>query len=433
MTEDIDVVFKEPKTFKQTLKALNFFCWLMGTGACEIGGWKKCSILIRVLHFTVCSVIIAYGITDFFSFGNVFRSEMYKIMYYMNKAVIYVTSYYYVLLGVIHKKSWEKFIERIDHLDRKIRRETSFDDRSIKLRLGLALGFTILMGPVSAVSHVLYYKLTDPSQIYTSDLLVYYTVAQSLITNFWFDIVVCTIHQRFKIVNRLIKQIGDSYAAPWIVLKIQRLRELHHEICGLVSIVNKVHGMHLLLSSANSFMMVLATLFRIYIGVVELKFQFIMINNVLWIVYATQFALNCFACTLTCREAISTGILIHEVGLKNNQLTNKRLYNNTGVHNNRRSLSYQPEAKTYEGSCVQNEIAHFSSQLQQNSVSFSACHFFELNNALLQGFVGVITTYLIILIQFYVPDRKTTNFGPTTTPSTTTEQFDIYNSTSADS
>ncbi|XP_046740683.1 putative gustatory receptor 28b [Diprion similis] len=433
MTEDIDVVFKEPKTFKQMLKPLNWFCWLMGAGAGRIGGWKKCSILIRLFHFTVCSVVIAYGIIDFFTIGNILPSEMFKIMYYMNKAVTYVTSYYYVFLGVIHKKSWEKFIERIDHLDRKIRRETSFDDRSTKVKQSFALGLTILMGPISAVSHILYYKLTDPTQIFTSDLLVYYTIAQSLISNFWFDVVVSTVHQRFKIVNKLIKQIGDSYAAPWIVLKIQRLRELHHEICGLVSIVNKVHGTHLLLSSANSFMMVLATLFRIYIGVVELNFGFIMINNVIWIVYATQFALNCFVCTFTCREATSTGILIHEVGLKNNQLTNKRLYNNTGVHNNRRSLSYQPEAKTYEGSCVQNEIAHFSSQLQQNRVSFSACHFFELNNALLQGFVGVITTYLIILIQFYQPDRKSTNLGLTASMSNTTEPFDIYNSTAADS
>lgn len=128
-------------------------------------------------------------------------------------------------------------------------------------------------------------------------------------------------------------------------------------------------------------MTVIATLFRIYIGVVELKFDFIVANNIIWIIYATQFALNCYVCTLTCREAAGTGILIHEVGLKNNQLNNRRLYSRSL----KRSMSYQPESKTYEGSSIQNEIAHFSSQLQQSRVSFSACGFFELDNALLQG------------------------------------------------
>lgn len=170
-------------------------------------------------------------------------------------------------------------------------------------------------------------------------------------------------------------------------------------VCNLVNIMNDFHGVHLLLSSANSFMMVVATLFRIYIGVVEGKYQFIVINNFIWMVYAVQFAINCYVCNLTVQESMRTGVLIHEVGLRNNQLTNKRLYSNNA--GNRRSLNYQTDSKTYEGSCVQNEVAHFSSQLEHNRVVFNACGFFVLNNGLLQGVSGIQ-----ISRRFLVPDFR---------------------------
>ncbi|XP_020706667.2 putative gustatory receptor 28b [Athalia rosae] len=427
MVEEINVVVKEPKTFKQQLKPIIYLSWLMGTGMCRPDDWRKLTTLIKLFHFTMCSVVVTYGIIDFFTIGTILKSEMFKIMYYTNKAVVYVTSYYYVFLGVFHYKKWKRFVERIDLLDKKIHREISMKNRSTIVHQIMALAVTALIGPLSLISHVVYYYFVDPSLIFASDVLLYYTIAQSLSTNFCFDVIVLAVYQRFKTVNRIIKQIGDSYTAPWIVLKIQRLKEVHYGICGLVGIVNNAHGIHLLLSSANSFMMVVATLFRIYIGVVESQFGFIMINNVIWIVYAMQFALNCYVCTITSREAARTGILIHEVGLKNNQLTNKRLYGGS-IAGSRRSLSYQPETKTYEGTCIQNEIMQFSSQLQQNQVAFSACEFFVLNNSLFQGFIGVITTYLIILIQFYRPpenNEKLQTIPEIATLNVTEPQFSI--------
>lgn len=62
--------------------------------------------------------------------------------------------------------------------------------------------------------------------------------------------------------------------------------------------------------------MVVATLFRIYMGVVEQKYEFMMINNVIWITYAAQFALTCCVCTKACKESSKTGILVHDVVLR---------------------------------------------------------------------------------------------------------------------
>ncbi|XP_036150673.1 putative gustatory receptor 2a [Monomorium pharaonis] len=62
--------------------------------------------------------------------------------------------------------------------------------------------------------------------------------------------------------------------------------------------------------------------------------------------------------------------------------------------------------KNLDRDCVRNEINDFSIQLQQHRVAFTAYDFFEMNNALLSGFVGAITTYLIILVQCYRPDNS---------------------------
>ncbi|KAK9295949.1 hypothetical protein QLX08_009914 [Tetragonisca angustula] len=61
---------------------------------------------------------------------------------------------------------------------------------------------------------------------------------------------------------------------------------------------------------------------------------------------------------------------------------------------------------TLERDCVRNEINDFLLQFQQYKITFTACDFFEMNNSLLTRFVSVITTYLIILVQFYKPGNE---------------------------
>lgn len=228
MAEEIDVVFKEPKTFKQTLKPIIYFAWLMGTGSGRPGNRKKMTIIIKFVHYTMCSSVIAWGVIDFFMIGSILPSEMFKIMYYTNKAVVYITSYYYVSLSLVKYKNWRRFVDQIESLDIKIRREIMLKDRGTRILQILALLATIIFGPISALIHILYYLFTTPEDIYTSDILLYYIISLSLTTNLWFDVIVCTVYQRFKIVNKLIIQIGESYTAPWIVIKLQKLKELHH-------------------------------------------------------------------------------------------------------------------------------------------------------------------------------------------------------------
>lgn len=192
-----------------------------------------------------------------------------------------------------------------------------------------------------------------------------------------------------------------------LILHCFELRTLCYAgICDLVIMVNDIYGFYLLLSSANCFTMVVATLFRIYMGVVERNYAFMLINNILWILYAAQFGLMCWICTLARQESDKTGIIIYKIVLKYNTVDFGKLNgtrnrsslevppeNQDGEQNSNRSSSYNLNyivmenllRKNLDRDCVRNEINDFSIQLQQHRVAITACNFFEMNNSLLSG------------------------------------------------
>ncbi|XP_071572919.1 uncharacterized protein [Temnothorax nylanderi] len=428
--EEIHVqVESNSPSIEHSLRPISYTSWLLGVG---VSRPRKCpkavTIILRIVHFAVCSVIVAYGAIDFFTFGSVFKSDIFKIMYYMNKVMCYVSAYYYVYHGIRQYDKWPELMDRVKELDQKIRRETPMSDRPIKNVQALAILATFACGPLSLIVHALYYYFIRPEDIFASDLLLYYTIAQSLINSFVFDVVVYVLYHRFQTINELIGQLDERFGAPWIALKIRRIRELHTGICDLVIMVNDIYGFHLLLCSANCFTMVVATLFRIYMGVVEKNYAFMLINNILWLLYAAQFGLMCWICTLARQEFNRTGIIIYATVLnckpanlgKLNGARNQSslevpplLEGPDGEQNSNRSSNYNLNyvvmenllRKNLDRDRVRNEVNDFSIQLQQHRIAFTACDFFEMNNALLSGFVGVITTYLIILVQFYRPEN----------------------------
>lgn len=170
--------------------------------------------------------------------------------------------------------------------------------------------------------------------------------------------------------------------------------------------INDIYGFHLLLCSANCFTMVVATLFRIYMSVVERNYAFMLINNIIWILYAVQFGLMCWICTLARQESDKTGIIMYTIVLNYNAANLGKLNstknqlslevppeNQDDEQNSNRSSSYNLNyitmknllRKNLDRDCVRNEVNDFSIQLQQNRVAITACNFFEMNNALLSG------------------------------------------------
>lgn len=152
--------------------------------------------------------------------------------------------------------------------------------------------------------------------------------------------------------------------------------------------------------------MVVATLFRIYMGVVEKNYAFMLINNIIWILYAAQFGLMCWICTLARQESDKIGIIMYTIILNYNVMNSGKLNdtrnqssleiapeNQDGEQNSNRSSNYNLNyialenllRKNLDRDCIRNEINDFSIQLQQHRVAITACNFFEMNNALLSN------------------------------------------------
>lgn len=215
-------------SIEHILCPIMYISWLLGVG---IARPQKChkivTIILRIIHFGVCSVIVTYGAIDFFTFGSVFKSDIFKIMYYLNKVVCYVSAYYYVFHGIKQYDKWPELMNKMKNLDQQIRRETAMTDQSVKIIEVLAILAVIACGPLSLIIHALYYYFIRPEDIFASDLLLYYTIAQSLINSFVFDVIVYVLYHRFRTINTLIEQLDERFGAPWIALKIRRIRELH--------------------------------------------------------------------------------------------------------------------------------------------------------------------------------------------------------------
>lgn len=231
LLSQVSISFDEKeKSFEKVIRPSTYLSWILGVGiARPKKSSKLTTFILRFLNFAVCSSIVAYGAIDFFFFGSIFKSDTFKIMYYMNKVACYISSYYYVFHGIVQYKKWPMLMKRIATIDKKMRHcGVECNNRCIRNFQIFTLIMTFLLGPVSLVSHALYYLYTRPEEIYASDLLLYHTISQSLCINFEFDLVVLGIYRRFKEINGAIRRSGEQITAGRIIMEIRRARDVHH-------------------------------------------------------------------------------------------------------------------------------------------------------------------------------------------------------------
>lgn len=266
----INVTFEKNDKIKSVEKILQpsaIVSWLFGAGIARPSKCPKAlTLFLRFINFVICSVIVAYGAIDFFIFGSVFKSDTFKIMYYSNKAACYISSYWYVLQGLVQYSKWPLLMENIGEIDRKMKQcgmENS--NKLIRKFQFFTLVAIITLGPVSLISHAIYYYYIRPEDIFASDLLLYHTIAQSLVMNFNFDLVVCVIYSRFETLNQRINQIADQFAPEAIVMEIRRVREIHQ---GLkIYLINDFYISYKLykMSHVQSYMIFVYVVIHIYL------------------------------------------------------------------------------------------------------------------------------------------------------------------------
>ncbi|XP_025995030.2 uncharacterized protein LOC113004821 [Solenopsis invicta] len=421
MNEEIHAQAKDNSpSIENILRPISYTAWLLGVG---IARPRKCpkaiTIIIRMIHMAVCSYVMIRD-TKYY-FANIQVDIRVYIYYFIDRMIYYISTFYYIYHGIRLYNKWPELMDRLKELDQNIRKETSMNYRFLKIVEALAIFTTFIFCPLWPIIKILNYYLNVSHivhETYIIRMLYYYILAQSLINSFVFVVVVYVLYCRFQIINKLIGQLEKLSNVQWIAFKIRRIRKLHADVCDLASMVNDIHGLHLLFCSANCFTMAIVSLFFVFKYVKHFSWVDL-IQHFLFIVYSMQFCLICWICTLASQESNRTGRIMHKVimncqplSLDNRDAINQSSlemrsaredWNNVKNYNCSSHNLYVVRNflhKNLDQKCVRKEVNDFSIQLQQNRVVFTACDFFEMNNASFGYFVGVIVTYLILFVQF---------------------------------
>ncbi|XP_039306011.1 uncharacterized protein LOC120357951 [Solenopsis invicta] len=421
MNEEIHVQVKDNSpSIEHILRPISYTSWLLGVGVAHPRECPKAiTIIIRIICMTVCSINMIYDAIDFYCSFEVF--DMYNCMRDLKRATAYVSAYYYIYHGIRHYNKWPELMDRLKELDQKIKKEISMNDKCIKIVETIAVFATIFYMIIPVVYYIIEYGISDKTSFLF--FLTFHDVilVQSLFNSFVFDVVVYVLYCRFQTINKLIGQLDKLSDA--LAFKIRRIRELHTDIYNLVSKVNDIYSLHLLICSTNSFTMAMASLFQFYyiVDVNKTNDMWSLLQIFRSIVFITQFYLICWICTLTCVESNRTGSIIYEIILKctpvnlekheaNNlsspevqptleDVDGEQSFNRSSSHNQFYVDMRNFLRKNLDRECVIKEVNDFSIQLQQQRVAFTACNFFEINNSLFRGFVGLFITYIIIVSQ----------------------------------
>ncbi|XP_039306012.1 uncharacterized protein LOC120357952 [Solenopsis invicta] len=426
MEEKNNVQVTNTPSIEYILRPITYTSWLLGVGIARPRNSSKAIMIIkRVVYLVVYIVHQIYYAIRFVKFNNEFAtgSSISELVYILAIVTFYVLAYYSAYDGIKQYGKWPELMDKINELDQKIRKQIPINDRPVKNLVILAILTTLVWCPLALIVYVLYYYFTNSEISYVSAILNIFVEVPFFISNFVFNIIVYVIYYRFKTINKLIGQLNKSLSDPsWITLKVRRIRELHTGICHLVSMINDIYGLYLLFHSMNCFVAVTCTLFIIYEEVLAKNYPYTLINCIFCIIKFGQFGLMCRICTLAHQESDKIGRSIYEI-IFNRKFMNLGKINETKIqssleiyppfedsdseqnsssgHNLNYSVFENLSRRNLDRDCVRKEINDFLVQLQQSRVAFTACDYFEINNALFSGFVGTIITYLIIFIQLY--------------------------------
>ncbi|XP_039305615.1 uncharacterized protein LOC120357875 [Solenopsis invicta] len=403
MEEEVQVQVKDNSpSIERILSPIVYTSWFLGVGAAHPRMCPKViTIIIRIIYMAVCSYVMIRDtkfVQPFPFFTKGFKYALpYQYLHYLNRMMCCVSAYYYIYHGIRQYNKWPELMDRLKELDQKIREEISTNDRSIKIIEALAIFTTFIFCPLMPIIQTLSCLLYS---LQTEELLLYYVLlAQLLINSFVFQVIVYVIYCRFHTINKLIGQLDKLSDVQWIAFKIGYIRELYTGISDVASMVNNVHGLHLLFCSGNCFTMAITSLLDLF-NVTYRNHWLKLMHHFLRIVYFMQFCLICWICTLACQESNRTGRIMHKVILNYQpvQLDNHEASNQSSLEmrsaledlnseqNSNCSSSHNPYVvenffrKNLTLECVIKEVNDFSTHLQQNQVAFTAYNFFEINN-----------------------------------------------------
>ncbi|CAD7086682.1 unnamed protein product [Hermetia illucens] len=162
-----------------------------------------------------------------------------------------------------------------------------------------------------------------------------------------------------------------------VYLKFKIFRSIYNLLWELTKIFNDIFGLSLLVNIGSDFISFLTLTYWMLTAMTRLSpglkdFALLFAGFTCLVPYLLNLILICRICYLTVQSATRTGLMVHKI----------------------------PHDSANESHVTQ--IEEFSLQLLHQRIAFNALGFFNIDLNLLYTIAGTTTTYLIILIQFYL-------------------------------
>ncbi|XP_046828205.1 putative gustatory receptor 28b [Vespa crabro] len=169
--------------------------------------------------------------------------------------------------------------------------------------------------------------------------------------------------------------IRKTYKLDENVIRIKKAKEIHLEIIKCARNINDAYSLHILLSTLASLILITITSYNLFRFLISTNHgeKLITFNFLYWIShFAIKIAIVSYELLmlyLISLHAINTGDILCEL--------------------------YEPSTSNE----FRVEISDFTLQLIQNPLIFRINGFFDIDHTLIRNLIGIITTYIVILIQ----------------------------------
>ncbi|BFG00235.1 putative gustatory receptor 2a [Drosophila madeirensis] len=289
------------------------------------------------------------------------------------------------------------FYAELAEIDRQLARDLQMnvDSRQVRRRTNRR-AMWMLWGYVASQILILVAKLVAPGSRRFPIYWIQYLLPMLVCGLRYFQIftAVLIVGQRLELLLDALRtlQLQDSVAEAETettgtassMLRLVAVRQLYQRVWSLVALLNRSHGLSILLLVGNDFLAITSNCYWIFLNFRQSAASpYDILQIVASAVWSAPHLGNVLVLSLICDRAAQCAtrlaLSLHQVSV---DLTNE-------LHN---AL-----------------ITQFSLQLLHQRLYFSAAGFFNVDNTLLYTIVGATTTYLIILIQFHMSESAMSN------------------------
>ncbi|XP_043466048.1 putative gustatory receptor 28b [Leptopilina heterotoma] len=334
--------------------------------------------------------------------------NIFILIVYINSCVATIS----IVFGWINYKAFKANLQKLESLDgalenvgipHKYRR--IFISSMKKLFIWLLMAVSLIYSDLN-----LFLTMYDMSSSLNLLYLFHFPLQLNSVVDFTFTALVTCVERRFASINSLLekqlpvyneieaaKELFPKHNQVHIIMATKEsnftnnseqltmlilVRYLHMELSKVAWELNRIYEKQLMMRMGSHFMIITGLLYNLFTLIFFVKETFndtlrIIISNAIWFgVYCYRFLKLNSTCARVSSEARRTRNILFE--LKN----------------------------TTSDKVIIEEIEEFALQLTQRPLAFSAGGLSTLDYSFVRAFIGSVTTYLVLLIQFSPEMRK---------------------------